>query len=159
MREAMGGSWLIGIVMLFIVLFASFLAISINYSRAFSTKNEILSMIEKNEGFSVTPDPTPSCTDDSTQCNIQRYLKKVGYNISDNIKCPEIYDDYAGNPMYTQPGGYCVKKTCTSGGTYYTVTTYVRVELPIIFSALNIPVTGQTMSIYYINNNDGLECS
>ena len=36
MREAIGGTWLFGLVLTFIVFFASFLAVSINYSKAFN---------------------------------------------------------------------------------------------------------------------------
>ena len=155
MREAIGGSWLFTIVMTFIVLFSSFLAISINYSRAFSVKNEILSLIERNEGFSTTGDSTTNCTDTSTQCQVQKYLRKASYNITDTITCPNIYDDAYGDPTSSQSGGYSIKKTCTSGGTYYTVTTFVRIELPIIWSAFNVPITGQTMNIYYDSSGDG----
>ena len=40
MRESMGGSWLIGIVALFIVLFSGFIAYSVSYTKAFKTKNQ-----------------------------------------------------------------------------------------------------------------------
>ena len=45
MRESMGGTWLFGIVIVFIALFASFLAYSISYTRAFNVKNEIINYI------------------------------------------------------------------------------------------------------------------
>ena len=60
MREAIGGTWLFGIVILFIALFASFLAYSISYTRAFNTKNEIINLIERSEGFT-------SCTRGQTE--------------------------------------------------------------------------------------------
>lgn len=157
MREAIGGSWLLGIVLTFIVLFAGFLAVSINYSRAFTVKNEILSYIERNEGYSTTSDLTYNCAGSSTQCQIQKYLKKVNYTISEDIKCPDVYEDRAGNPTYTKSGGYCIKRTCTAGGSYYTVTTFVRIELPILWNAFTVPVTGQTMNIYY--DTGDLDCS
>ena len=50
MREAIGGTWLFGLVITFIVFFASFLAISVNYSKAFNVKNNIVDMISKYEG-------------------------------------------------------------------------------------------------------------
>ena len=50
MREAIGGTWLFGLVITFIVFFASFLAISINYSKAFNVKNNIVDLISKYEG-------------------------------------------------------------------------------------------------------------
>ena len=47
MREAIGGTWIFSIVIVFIVLFTSFLAISVNYSKAFRVKNGIINIIEK----------------------------------------------------------------------------------------------------------------
>ena len=44
MREAFGGSWLLGFVALFIVLFSAYLAVSINYTKAFKAKNKIVSI-------------------------------------------------------------------------------------------------------------------
>ena len=47
MREAIAGTWLFGIVITFIVMFTSFLAYSISYTKAFNLKNEIY-LIAKN---------------------------------------------------------------------------------------------------------------
>ena len=47
MKEAMGGTWLTGLVIVFIFLFAGFLAYSISYTKAFRVKNEILNLIER----------------------------------------------------------------------------------------------------------------
>ena len=47
MRESMGGTWLFGIMALFIVLFSGFIAYSISYTKAFKTKNQIINLIEK----------------------------------------------------------------------------------------------------------------
>ena len=51
MREAIGGTWLLTIVLVFIVLFSSFLALSINYSKAFKVKNGIVK--EVNSLYSI----------------------------------------------------------------------------------------------------------
>ena len=48
MRESIGGAWLVGIVITFVVLFTSYLALSVNYSKAFKVKNEIISLIAKS---------------------------------------------------------------------------------------------------------------
>ena len=50
MRESIGGTWLVGIVIVFIVIFTSYLALSVNYSKAFKVKNGIIEIIEENEG-------------------------------------------------------------------------------------------------------------
>ena len=51
MREAIGGTWIMGIVIVFVVLFSSFLAYSISYTKAFNVKNQIINYIEHKEGF------------------------------------------------------------------------------------------------------------
>ena len=68
MREAIGGTWIFSIVIVFIVLFTSFLALSVNYSKAFKVKNGIVNIIEKREGIS-----------DATVDEISDYLNNVGY--------------------------------------------------------------------------------
>lgn len=174
MRESFGGSFLLSISITFIIIFASFLAISINYSKAFTVKNEIINIIEDGQGWRQTGGATrnSSCTDSmsSTECQILKYLTKTGYNItstpSSPIYCPK---DLYGENVQLQPGGYCVKLVCTTSGTgrqgrnnggsgYYVVTTFVRIEIPIIWTGINVPVTGQTMTLYY-NNVSGLTCS
>lgn len=51
MRESIGGTWIMGIVALFIFIFAGYLAVTISYSTAFKIKNEVLSIIERNNGM------------------------------------------------------------------------------------------------------------
>ena len=51
MREAIGGAWLMGVVVFFIVLFTSYLALSVNHSRAFNVKNAIVEIIERHNGY------------------------------------------------------------------------------------------------------------
>ena len=53
MREAIGGTWLFGLVITFIVFFASFLAVSINYSKAFNVKNNIVDIISNIIRFKI----------------------------------------------------------------------------------------------------------
>lgn len=51
MRESISESWTIQIVAAFILLFVAFLALMISYSKCFKTKNEVLSIVEKYQGF------------------------------------------------------------------------------------------------------------
>ena len=50
MRESIGATWLLGLVIAFIIFFSSFLALSVNYSKAFNVKNNIVDFVEKYEG-------------------------------------------------------------------------------------------------------------
>lgn len=152
MRESIGGTWLLGFVVAFIVIFSAYLAVSINYTKAFKVKNQIINLIEENEGFSKSIGDVSSKTDSQlksssqTEDKIYYYLKEIGYATAkiDTNKCP------AGE---AQSGGYCIKKVCTRQGSYYKVTSFIKIELPIIWQSFTIPISGETKVLY--NTSDG----
>lgn len=49
MRDAFGGAFMIKLFLVFIVLYVSFAAVSLNYAKAFRVKNKIIDYIEQNE--------------------------------------------------------------------------------------------------------------
>lgn len=144
MREAIGGTWIFGIVIVFIVLFSSYLAISVNYSKAFKVKNTIVSMIEKYEGHG-----------DAVQTAIIKYNKEVGYGVSSNCNGKgQGYDNVPSTAGFKSR--YCVE--CTDADTsegrnrlaksYYTVTVFFKLDLPIVGNIFVFPVTGETKPVY-----------
>ncbi len=154
MRESIGGTWLLGFVVLFIVLFSGYLAVSINYTKAFKVKNQIINLIEQNEGFrtssfgniaSVSNDQLSSS--DRTEDKIYYYIKDIGYATTsiESDKCSD-YGTY-----YT--GGYCVRRVCTANGVYYKVTSFIKFELPLIWTSFTIPIHGETKMIFYDNSD------
>lgn len=157
MREAIGGTWLIGFVVLFIVLFSAYLAVSINYTKAFKVKNQIINVIEENEGFTTSVGLVSGKPDDQlkasskTEDKIYYYLKSVGYATTkiDENRCPN-------GDMYE--GGYCIQKICTSQGAYYKVTSFIKIELPLIWQSFVIPINGETKVLYYTNDANDIKC-
>ncbi len=151
MREAIGGTWLFGLVITFIVFFASFLAISVNYSKAFNVKNNIVDMISKYEGNNC-----------NARKKIGNYLSDVGYLVTGD--CGSIdgdkYDAYdlKGNKLASgKKGYYCIAKTDTGSDTdikksYYRVIVFFRVDLPVIGNITTFKIKGETESIYYAND-------
>lgn len=159
MKESMAGTWIFGIVALFIVLFSSFIAYSISYTKAFKTKNEILNYIEQNEGFTKAEDVdekipidrlTTEQMEKSTATDVKAYLliMSMGYN-SSTVSCDQ-YGDY-------QYGGYCVAKICDldSNGNVrrvvYKVTTFIKINIPVVNLNLKLPIMGETKALYYEN--------
>ena len=156
MKQAIGSGWMLGFVSIFIVLFTAYLAISVNYTKAFKVKNRIISLIEENEGFTYSSDVKETGTniDDiknkakqETEDKIYLYLNEIGYNYTD-VKCPDSIGD--GNEF---TGGYCVKKITNSQGSDYTVATFISLELPIIWIKINVPITGETKVIYNVHDD------
>lgn len=145
MRESIGGTWLFGIVVVFIVLFTSFLAISVNYSKAFKVKNYIVDTIEKYEGHGP-----------ETQEIIGKYNQNIGYGVASS--CSNRGTGF-GKVIKSNGGEsfrYCVEcsepQISGTGNnrmpkTYYTITVFFKLDLPIVGSIFVFPVTGQTKSI------------
>ena len=149
MREAIGGTWLFGVVIFFIILFSGYLAMSVNYSKAFQVKNEIVSIIERRQGMN-----------DKAQEDIDNYLKSVGYGVF--TSCKRICDRYANDagfqgcvtidPKYTNIRNQSETKFCvakynteeTHGRSYYRVTAFFRIDLPIFRQIFTFPVNGET---------------
>jgi len=150
MRESIGGTWLLGFVVFFVVLFSGYLAVSINYTKAFKVKNQIINLIEQNEGFRTTSlsNLSAATTDqlkmsDRTEDKIYLYIRDIGYATTSipESKC-ENRGDY-------HTGGYCIRKICTTNGIYYKVTSFIKIELPLLWTSFTVPVSGETKTIYY----------
>ena len=151
MREWIGGAWLVGIVITFVVLFTSYLALSVNYSKAFKVKNEIISLIEENEGLT-----------DKTQEKIVKYLNSTGYYVYG--PCGKIDEDYLDGAVngkltgYEKQGNadkykYCVYERSVEGDTlnrkYYRVTVFFKFDIPILDNMFTFPVTGESKAVYF----------
>lgn len=164
MKESMAGTWIFGIVALFIVLFSSFIAYSVSYTKAFKTKNEILNFIEKDEGFIRSSNIGAAMLDDisdtSTEAKAARLIDRMGYNSVD-VPCGKY-----GTQMY---GGYCIAKICknrddeysqtTNSQVVYKVTTFIKVNVPVVNIFFKLPITGETKSLYYENTSSAAtEC-
>ena len=161
MKESMAGTWIFGIVALFIVLFSSFIAYSISYTKAFKTKNEILNYIEQNEGFTMAKDvdkvPIDRLTNEqmekSTATDVKAYqlIQSMGYNTA-TVSCTQYGEE--------QYGGYCVARICykdtvskkSNAKVVYKVTTFIKINIPVVNINLKLPISGETKSLYYEND-------
>ena len=145
MREAIGGTWLFGLVITFIMFFASFLAVSINYSKAFNIKNNVVDLISKYEGNNC-----------NARKKIGEYLNDSGYLVAGT--CDSEYTPYGldGNKISGSKKGYfCVSKEKISGTqaliekNYYRVVIFFKIDLPLIGNLTTFKIKGETESIYF----------
>lgn len=152
MKEAIGSTFSITAIVVFLIVVNCFLAFSVNYTKAFRAKNEIRSIIEKYEG--ITDDSVVAITD---------FLAKNNYHISiDNAHACEVDGYQVCSKDGVQLFCYKEQKADITGsdisnntykGAYYTIATYVNVDIPMlgrIFPDIaNIfKVKGETALIY-----------
>ena len=173
MRESIGGTWLFGIVITFIALFSAFLSYAISYTKAFNMKSEILNLIERAEGWTPTELDLDNVTeealkkDNSVEAQAFALVKANGYNYRavENIDCGSVEGHLSG-PI--KKGGYCVTKYCAnkdikynddgtyeidpdsvSTKTYYKVTTFIALKIPVVNVSVKIPISGETRTLFY----------
>jgi len=141
MKDAIGGVFSIQIILIFLVLINAYLAFSVNYTKAFRIKNNIVSILEQQEGF----------TRDAAG-QIEKIMMDTGYNINDiNKRCGN--DGYVA--ITNNAGGYCLRLNMNSDGTggYYSIKTYISIDIPILnnlFSRFSnaFAIKGETKTIY-----------
>ena len=162
MREAIGGAMTIQIIVIFMLLINAYLAFSVSYTRAFKMKNQVINIIENNEGY-PTNEAVTGCTTDNpegTICQIVSYINQIGYNGDDY----PVRDNGCPSTAKGKQFGICIiphKKDVTGNSTaaqtysgiYYTVYTYININIPVINNLFKgIPnifrIQGETNTIY-----------
>jgi hypothetical protein len=153
MRESLGGSMLLNLVLIFaglvIILFVGILS----YSKAYKVKNRIVEIIEKYGAY----EKIDSSTNTNVVTNeINENLKTAGYETSLSKKCNTIRnrlvnEKYNGelsqNLNQSYGYNYCVfemNKSENSTGKYYVVVTFIHFQVPIIGDVLTFPIYGET---------------
>lgn len=143
MRDAMGGSVVLIIIVMFIVIALGYMAFNVNYTKAFRMKNKVISVYEEYDG------------DCLSECKkkIKDYSKTIGYTSVNGFKCPSGYKQvdniYCVQEFTTRTMGTndVVKEGTTKK--YYRIITKINVEIPIINNILDLNVfyiTGDTKS-------------
>ena len=124
MRDAMGGTVALVIIVVFIVIALGYMAFNVNYTKAFRMKNKIISVYEDYDG---------NCLGECRNA-IKSYAKTLGYSTGNSMSCPN---------------GYYNSLDDAKSKSYYRIITKINVEIPIINNILDLRVfyiTGDTKS-------------
>lgn len=135
MRDAFGGAFLIKIILIFLFVYVAFMAVALNYAKAFRIKNQIINIIEQYEGYNDKIAENGL----SSKEEILTYIERMGYNVS------LTFDNNEQNRVCEN--GYCITKKCNFKGTYYLVETFVHLELPFFSIDVTVPISGETRII------------
>lgn len=149
MKESFGATFNLTALFVFVVLITGFILFGMNYYRAFSVKNKIVTTIEEYEG---------NLSNVSLKEEIDSYIKRSGYHIPEN----NLTNDKNNNDLTCiLDQGWCYKISRvtkkvdgveTKTNTYiYKVKTFVNMNIPIFnkfFTFSNFfSVTGETKPV------------
>lgn len=144
MRETVGNTFIIKLVIVFTLLFSAFLALAISYNKVFKMKNEVLSIIEKYEGVN-----------DTSLNIINNYFYSNGYTTTS--KCPDGYmgvNNFEGGAVEVNSSDkyyFCYKESRLTNANInkkvYDVIVFYKFYLPVVGDIFTFNVKGQTKSI------------
>jgi hypothetical protein len=166
MKEATGGISVVQIVILFILLFTGIMCLTINHSKAFAVKDEVINIIQNNE-FSTAPNNLSS----AAILEMVSHLEKTGHRITGT--CPNDWIGYQRDGTKNNNdavvcirvhnvdkiNGKIAEKACTNDKCkyseevrkmyYYDVKVFYRLDVPIIKQLLNnLSLDGSTKILY-----------
>ena len=181
MRESIGGTWTMQIVIVFILFFVAFITLTINYTRAFKVKNEIISIIEREDGFTYSASNKIQDGAGAREL-IASYLTNNGYsakgrcdlnwtgvtsidiNKADDDSIYQLVDDAHKNDKYY----YCIQKIQVpvkgkanpekynyNNRAYYRVRLFFKFSIPVFGDLTTFKVEGESLEVYF--NGDGLK--
>ncbi len=160
MKEAIGGVSLFNIVIVLVLIFTGYISLSINRSKAYNIKNEILNII-KNQGGVCTSDGILEgdiCYNFKDQ--ITNYFQEVGYRSGGNCKTEDGWMGYSRTGELVSNGqnaSFCVRGVKVNQNSelpnalYYQVKVFYQLDLPILSSAFQFSLNGETTRIYNPN--------
>ena len=146
MRDAIGQVFTLQIILAFVLLINGYMAYSVNYTRAFRVKNQIINIIEQYEG--------PYNQEGLDKINT--YIDNMTYKVPGTL-INEFKNSY---PDSDCQNGWCYighDVSVASGdedriGKYYTVVTFVNINIPVINNLVGLGdflrVVGETKTIY-----------
>ena len=151
MREAVGSYFLTTIFIIFIVLFTGYMCLSINMNKAYKVKNEIINIIQKNNGL-----------DGNSLSQIQDFMTKVGYRTTGNCDTKDG-DGYSitGSSKTSNRAVFCAKQMITEYEgeshtkvqfpkvAYYQVKVFFSIDLPIVRQFFTFGLKGSTKKLFY----------
>ena len=155
MRQSISGTWVFMLVTLFTLIFAAYIAATINYSKSFRVKNELLSMIEKNEGMTnnavrlINTYLSQSGYQTVGYCKQQSDVVVYGAKTIDPDASPSVvFEKAQDNKKYY----YCFSKytgyhSYFKTRAYYKVNLFFRFDIPAIGALHTFDVEGQTSEI------------
>lgn len=166
MKEAIGSSYIFVICLVFIILFTGYIAISVNYNKAFITKDYMVSKIEDTKGG----------MNGTLADEFEKYLTAQGYTATGEcegtikekqIGQPDIDTTWQltdcireeANPNGKRKCGACVYKKeikkeyntlddIEADRNYYKVYTFFKFDLPVVNVLMNFKIGGTTKYVF-----------
>ena len=144
MKESISYTYLLNMMLVFIVLSFCIIACVFSYSKAFRVNSKIINALEESEGYN-----------DVAILEIDKITNSLGYQRFD-INCKNRYDA----ELMDGTVGYCLyefeEDINGESYIYYGVQTYMSFDFPLLQWFLKIPVYNTTEKIYLFEDGSDI---
>ncbi len=160
MKESVSSAFLFNIVVLFILLFTGIMSLTINRTRAYTVKDNIINAIERSDGnldltipLGSNSDIVNAMADDSYRAtgNCEEFNSQDSDNTYSEFDRDNTYSgfDRDGKGPLTfnnENSSICIKKINSgiNNGCYYNIILFYKLDLPILRNVFEFSVTGET---------------
>lgn len=152
MKESIGYTVTLNVVITFIIIVFAFLSAALIYFKSNKVSNIITDTIEKYEGYNST----------IAQNEISAKLNSLGYN-KKPVECDNYYnrigdsESNCSDSLTSGNDGYCVfeceEEVDGEKYYYYKISTNMMLNIPIINDILDIPIFSNTNRLYDFEYN------
>ena len=142
MREAVGSSMLLYIVVFFVAILILFFVGIVSYSKAYKVKNRVIEIIEK---YGTYDDDVESIIKNELDYNNLGY--QTGSCPADNVDT--LIENNSGYKycIYIRDCSKYDKNNICIGSRHYKVVTYLHLDLPLVGNYITVPVYGDTKTL------------
>lgn len=153
MRNALAGTWLYAIMIIFMVILIAYVAITINYSRAFEMSENVIKILEQYEGFNSKSRDLINGALNTTNSTAKHSCGEFNYHGD-----KQLYYGVTGTSVDKNPRGknydYCISRINTDvNGVkkyFYLTKVYFPFKLPVLGEIYSFEIPGETSALHYI---------
>lgn len=136
MKDAFGGTFMLYILLFFLAVYIIFIAMTLNYAKAFKAKNKIVDIIEKYEG--------ENC---QTENEALPSYEDTCFSEIDEVKNSYSHDIIKGNEISSI--SLKLNKNKSNNTCYYTVNVAIPWKFPIFNIEGSWYIKGETRNVIY----------
>lgn len=167
MKEAIGGLSIFQLVIVFLLLFTGIMCLTINHSKAFGVKDEVINIIEK-EYIANNNNPYEEVIP-----QVIDYMQQIGHRITGKCDDRWVGYDLNGSEVSNDTAVICIRtvdvtesyyndaaEKCKNGNCsntsgedyppmiYYDIKVFYQLDIPIIKNVMNLTLSGSTKVLF-----------
>lgn len=145
MKEAFGGTFTLKLLMVFFIIYVTFLGVALQIAKCYRIKNGVINILEQNQ-YKFGDEAI-----EGENGALKTYLDSIPYNASNNVeiqkKCTN--DNKDENAKFIH--GICIVRNSSGSSIddsyYYKVNVYLVAEFPFLGVYVPLTISGETMTI------------